>query len=1472
MMILKILKFHSESIIGGVAEKAKTFIKLIPVLENHSIIGENNYDELKKVLKKIGRNDLVEFFPKKSDTKSNEFFERRIPHGCVFRFEVKKYGNICTNVEYQLDHKSDSKLSKIFWLTKEVNDILYVKVHNLMFENEKVKFSFSFQGSPKIDCAVTITGNCKYEYIHEDIFIATPEPIFNNEFADIKKSNSLDWRETQDISLKKVPDDKSIDKCALDYFDRNFSSFKDVIYVRLFSTSKNDSPFVASKFLSLFGASKNSVCAVLSGYPLRYHASCLRCKIETFEVCEDENRITIFYSDYNLVIIARIATSSDCIKSESKNCLNDIILFVNVNKPLIENKGIIIIGIVIVPSFERELIKKELFVQFPNHFDLEKILVLCKDDMDNEKEFQDWWRFITEYCKKKKSINKCEGNKEELFKHLIGLTIMFMAKVDHCLPTLESNSQKQIKSLLLNYEQLKAINDNELKKIINGGYGSGKSVVGKEIVKSCITKKSDITCTLYYICCNHFSLFECEMKEFVDSLKKPSNVNVICNNLHDLWVKMCKSKNVFDEKVSLPILLEYLAGINNNEVCFVLDELSGEHVNDKEVVLLNNLFLSVLKDSLVVFIPESVDKNRELFINGESNSIQVNCFSENILKMKVISLKKLMRVTVQNNNLIDLTQNLICKSKTFINLPRADIKMALEKNENFELPGSENHAFIHNSHTSTVNSKDVSSQLMSNSSISKLNDSETFANNFKMIGNNFYDPDKDHMLKIVVGRSNDLDPNTLIATNYVFKTGSIGHSINGEKPRVIFLPFNDITKIFSVKVLSIVLKKLCFADKLRKTVVICSHLDELLSVGYAIKTIENYEAVFYSPHMQKCMPTFEEKSNVANKLKTCYHVLVTDCKGFSGAESESIIVLVSADEIFLRHVLVDAMSRSNSHLIVLVLGSNDIKTKSVAHKTETIGSVFINWSKNIVEKITVKKGSDECHFYIDDHKEFLNNSLEFEDGFDMFKTENCLKVFPENYLIYDSAAFELTKSGKEEFESEIDIRVVDILIEKVSSEWERFTSSFEVSKDCLFNATIEQIDSDNTHNDESKMKFLLTNLYEHHPTDYKAYIEKSLKKMKRDDVLQDLLYLEAEVDIYSVLRNQECKVQFCKNIGSDWRVLGGFLSIPDYILESIEQDCKENEDRAFKMLSHWIILNKNNSDNASTLRSALCRMNKLSLIEPITNNLIDTTETKVDIYTIFRNQEYKVQFCKYIGSDWKVLGGFLSIPDYILESIEQDCKENEDKAYEMLNHWIKLNEYDVNNADKLKRAFSQINKLWLLEPIVDDSLENTGVSFDILHKFIHELSHDWKAFYFIEHYIKKENLEKYFRKCHKSPKNFTKYWKLSENDEILQNMTEYEPAKLETIIKSKFQIKSPKNFTKYWKLLENDEIFQNMTEYEPAKLEIIIKSKFDYWINNFNCKLTYKILINALKLINRKYLVKLLREDLHLKYLAKLSH
>ncbi|XP_065671112.1 NACHT, LRR and PYD domains-containing protein 9B-like isoform X2 [Hydra vulgaris] len=95
----------------------------------------------------------------------------------------------------------------------------------------------------------------------------------------------------------------------------------------------------------------------------------------------------------------------------------------------------------------------------------------------------------------------------------------------------------------------------------------------------------------------------------------------------------------------------------------------------------------------------------------------------------------------------------------------------------------------------------------------------------------------------------------------------------------------------------------------------------------------------------------------------------------------------------------------------------------------------------------------------------------------------------------------------------MDIRVLEILVNKVSSDWQKFAFNWFVD----LNSAIAIIDNINANNlnagknaagKKLKMRALLTVLYEQYPEDYESMITSSLKYLKRNDVLEELEKLD----------------------------------------------------------------------------------------------------------------------------------------------------------------------------------------------------------------------------------------------------------------------------------------------------------------------------------------------------------------------------
>ena len=246
-----------------------------------------------------------------------------------------------------------------------------------------------------------------------------------------------------------------------------------------------------------------------------------------------------------------------------------------------------------------------------------------------------------------------------------------MSAVSTHLPSLHGNAHKKVCTILLNMKQLVAINDANKKKIIRGAYGSGKSIVGKEIVRSiCLTNKPRTL--VYYICFDKHCLMDYQMRNERDlMLTNQSKVVVIVNNMVEIIEKFG-----FDRVRSIKDLLTVLYEEKRNaydEFHFVIDEVDGECITSEEASSLGDLFQNhdVLRDSIVVLLIQSMEKHRR-FTGSNPKSHDANCFD--IEGMKKFQLHRSMRNTVEINDVLKVVQFEITKEPNEYNHGTAQTK------------------------------------------------------------------------------------------------------------------------------------------------------------------------------------------------------------------------------------------------------------------------------------------------------------------------------------------------------------------------------------------------------------------------------------------------------------------------------------------------------------------------------------------------------------------------------------------------------------------------------------------------------------------------------------------------------------------------------------------------------------------------------------------------------------------------------
>ena len=159
--------------------------------------------------------------------------------------------------------------------------------------------------------------------------------------------------------------------------------------------------------------------------------------------------------------------------------------------------------------------------------------------------------------------------------------------------------------------------------------------------------------------------------------------------------------------------------------------------------------------------------------------------------------------------------------------------------------------------------------------------------------------------------------NSLIktVTNFVFNEKcDMGHSINGDRPRFIFLNYQYtehrlpfVSKILAAYLYNVTLR-----------VVICSDIDGL-NLLERVFNILKIDFVPYTPWTFQALSTRVQRDKVIEKFESnpkC--VLLTDNRGFKGMEGEDVLILLEKNEYYQRQALPESICKATSKLTLVL--------------------------------------------------------------------------------------------------------------------------------------------------------------------------------------------------------------------------------------------------------------------------------------------------------------------------------------------------------------------------------------------------------------------------------------------------------------------------------------------------------------------------------------------------------------------------
>lgn len=660
-----------------------------------------------------------------------------------------------------------------------------------------------------------------------------------------------------------------------------------------------------------------------------------------FEGCNGvncDNVVTIVNVKHGVICVFKITSAKSEIElaSELKQC--NVILKALMTLFSNELGQAFLFGGLILTNLERAMMKEDNFFCLNGDYSSTinaGLVFVTKDDLESKDKLVSWWNRLRKKMneERKRRMPKMPDLKYE-FDIMCSQIFASMSLVSESLHITKS-SKDRVNSLLLNKDQLNIVYSNSTLKLIQGPFGSGKSLILKALASKILKSYSNERASIVYVCWDPYSLIEAEINFYFQELfeKKTTNVTLQCVNL-----KQLAEENNFE-------LENLLRSIGNKKETFarflrifckedlpchlLIDEFPGVAI-DKEVCNeIKNYKASSCEGSTLVIACQSTDKDYQ--IHSKKRVFKISKESLVDVGMKTYTLSKSMRMCSNLFDMVKVAQKQITSSMLPIvaerhvpmirRMSRSEGDRTTSKdNENSKLVFSDEDCILSDDDIGDDNSSGFGSFKFPSTEIFDTlpMDSSTDSTPIKT------DPSKLHEPEALLKQFSNLnrEPSKSLKTSYKYPNGKSGHDIQSEdKPNLIYLPNEfQLDTAESVKTLQYLLEKFCITDdgpSFCQTTIICNNIEELRMVRFALRWMEEgFEE--YTAYLRGHYPELNEKDRVFKRLREEAPVLVTDYRGFRGCQTEHCVCFVNQKDLYGDHILVEILTRAISRFDLIV--------------------------------------------------------------------------------------------------------------------------------------------------------------------------------------------------------------------------------------------------------------------------------------------------------------------------------------------------------------------------------------------------------------------------------------------------------------------------------------------------------------------------------------------------------------------------
>ena len=501
------------------------------------------------------------------------------------------------------------------------------------------------------------------------------------------------------------------------------------------------------------------------------------------------------------------------------------------------------------------------------------------------------------------------GNKSNTFSFdfsakLLGFLASFQfSKENHfhwTLPSLTNNPARQMTetTILLTLEQLRIVNSPNKHLMIQGCYGSGKSIAAlkKAEMTSKILKEKEI---LYFISYDSSSMLTAD-------IESTSNMKLYRN---EGALKL--SKIINNIKTDHP----------ECKINLIVDEYDGEQLDEPEATKLNHIFTTDenFRNSIICLVFEALE--RERLVNG------IKQIANLLPLLKSMELKELTynkRNTLQIHNLVKVTTDVLKHKTATVHVPiygaqdsqiQSGLEITLEEETKIEVPGQ----------VPTV--KQPKQNKDEDSNVGK-----SLCKTKKII----FDEACKYFSSTI---DTSINTNEVTTTFRHKESKHSGHSVESEKPNIyqIYHPPESVEFMVS---LIVVLQQIITNDNMK--------IEKHVLLHYNVeKDIPNifYMAFKMMGVLEKVTNRYEEFKNVNSKK-----IFIASFRAFRGLEYPRVVVVLDRNVSGLEQYLPECLNRCTTYLHVILLKKDTCMLEQTLQEGTALQNIIAAWKMQYKNK------------------------------------------------------------------------------------------------------------------------------------------------------------------------------------------------------------------------------------------------------------------------------------------------------------------------------------------------------------------------------------------------------------------------------------------------------------------------------------------------------------------------------------------